>query len=173
MERSRVHRCEQGTASLEAVLILGVFLVVYVGLLHMHKLQGNVLLARAKARTCAWHYSNAGCRGAMPAGCSEARATAVERIADDDNDRSIMDSITDLGVIGPLLGQVLGSSADVRVQRSVKHSAMFGDEDVTVGAGIYLMCNEHNRTAEEIAKDTACALVDSGSFIGSALGCGG
>jgi hypothetical protein len=153
--------------------VLAVFLVVYVGLFHMHKLQGNVLIARSQARSCAWRYSNAGCRDGAPAECGEANTSDMQLADDNDSDRGIMDSITDLGVIGPVLGVVLGTSVDLRVARTVKHTAMFGDNDVTVGARIYLMCNERNRTTEEIAKDTACALIPRDSFIGSKLGCGG
>lgn len=173
VRRAVLRNCERGTASLEAVLVLAVFLIVYVGLFHMHKLQGNVLVARAQARSCAWRYSNAGCRDGAPDGCGEASTSDMQLADENDSDRGILDSITDLGVIGPVLGQVLGTAVDLRVGRTVEHTAMFGDEDITVGARIYLLCNERNRTMEEIAQDTACALIARDSFLGSTLGCGG
>lgn len=173
MPTASLKKCQRGSASLEAVTVLGVFLIIYVGLFHMHKLQGSVLLARAEARSCAWRYSNAGCRDGAPTGCGEASTSEMQLADEDDDGRGIVDMLTGIPVLGPVFGAVLGTAVDLRVSREVKHTAMFGTEDITVGARIYLLCNERNRTTREIAQDTACSLMSGGSFMASVLGCGG
>lgn len=169
-ERRKVQR---GTASLEALLLLPVFLILWLGVFHMYKVQGSVLIARAQARRCAWRYSNAGCRGAAPPGCGDMSASDTALVAAGENDGNIDGVLAALGPLGSLFEGVLGSAANVRVSRDVKKTSPIVAEDGAVGASIYLLCNEKNRSTAEIAQDTACALTESGSFLASTLGCNG
>lgn len=62
-------RCARGTASVEAVIALPVFVVLFIGLFFVRELTGAKLEADRHARSCAWAYAMNNCEH-IPAGCA-------------------------------------------------------------------------------------------------------
>lgn len=173
MSRARSNHRQSGAAFAEALLVLPILALLYAGVLHLHRVQSSVLSARGQARACAWRYSNAGCRGGPPSGCEN--TTPIDDDLDDPNDgeQAMWESAMALESLRWAFEGLFGASATVRATRKVKVPPVFGAGELNVGAQIYLLCNERNRTAKEIAQDTACSLIPTDSYLHDVLGCQG
>lgn len=166
----RKHKQQRGTASLEALVVLPLFLLLWLGVHHMNQVYGGVLASRGQARACAWRHSNQGCHGELPRGCS---AKGDELTDPNAGEQSMLDIAMQSGVLRWAFEGLLGASTEVSASREVSQHAMLGDGPVNVGASLYLLCNERNRSMREIATDATCSMLPSDSFMRSAIGCGG
>lgn len=63
------HHRSRGVASVEAVVALPVFVILFVGMLFVRDLTGAKQLADQEARRCAWQYSWDNCGDTPPKGC--------------------------------------------------------------------------------------------------------
>jgi hypothetical protein len=61
---------ERGTASVEGVIVLPVFVVLFVGVFFVRDLLSAKLATDEEARRCAWQYSANACE-AVPTGCED------------------------------------------------------------------------------------------------------
>lgn len=161
---------QHGTASLEALLVLPLFLLLWIGIHHMNRVHAGVLSTRGQARGCAWRYSNGGCRGDLPAACS---ATGAELSDASEAEQSMLDTAMQNGVLRWAFEGLLGASITVHTSREVTQHAMLGEGPVNVGSSLYLLCNERNRTMIEIGHDTTCSMLSEGSLMHTMMACGG
>jgi hypothetical protein len=160
---------ERGTASLEALMVLPLFLVLWIGIHHMNRVHAGVLATRGQARSCAWRYSNGGCRGELPAECSAAGSESEANEAE----QSMLDAAMQNSVLRWAFEGIVGASVNVQTSREVTQHAMFGEGPVNVGSSLYLLCNERNRTMTEIGHDTTCSMLSEGSLMHTMMACGG
>jgi len=75
--QSTKRRQSRGAASIEAVIVLPVFVILFVGIFFVRDLHASKLRADEQARRCAWLYSAAGCEGPAPDGCNMSPASPV------------------------------------------------------------------------------------------------
>ncbi len=153
--------------------MLPILTLLYVGVLHLYRVQGSVLAARGQARACAWRYSNAGCRGGAPPGCEGTTPTYDDIDDGNDGETTMWEAAMAFPPLRWAFEGVLGKSVTVHAARKVMSPPLLGDEELNVGAQLYLLCNERNRTAKEIAKDTACSVIPTDSLMHDVLGCQG
>jgi hypothetical protein len=74
MPKTRLHH-ETGAASIEAVVLLPCFLLLFFAIYGIHSRYEAKQRALANARHCAWVYSQRGCAGPLPPGCSTRPST--------------------------------------------------------------------------------------------------
>lgn len=173
MSQRRSRRRQHGAAIAEALFVLPILTLLYAGVLHLYRVQSAVLAARAQARACAWRYSNAGCRGGAPPGCENTTPTYDDIADPNDGEQTMWESAMAIEPLRWAFEGLLGTSVTVHAARKVSASPLFGDQEINVGSQLFLLCNEHNRTGEELATDTACSLIPTDSYLHDVLGCKG
>lgn len=60
--RDRGRRSRQGTASVEVIVMLPFFMIVFAGIFYMHSHYMGRQQAMLRARSCTWTYASGGCR---------------------------------------------------------------------------------------------------------------
>lgn len=173
MSHARLDRRQAGAAFAEALLVLPILALLYVATLHMHRVQASVLSARGEARACAWRYSNAGCHGGPPPGCENTSPISDDIDDPNDGERSMWRAAMAVVSLRWAFEGLFGRSVTMRATRTVKAPPVFGAKEIHLASQLYLLCNERNRTAKEIAKDTACSVISSDSYLHDVLGCKG
>lgn len=156
-------RSERGTATVEAVIALPVFILLFVGVTYFGRLAIAKVDADAAARRCAWLYSMNNCEQAPP-GCSEptrappnpsnALSQAVEHgkeaLAKGDLSALVAPIIT--SILGRALDEATGSSRIAHASRTVSRPKMFGGDVMTKVGDYRLACNLVPQAAPDIAE---------------------
>lgn len=149
----------RGAATIEALLALLVFIVIWVGVLYMGGLYVAQLESESQARKCAWLISVGGCQGEIE-GCSSTSEGRLpgspdvvlpgERGSDDDSD-PIWDAVTD-----PLqrqLERIFGGRARAASGKNVDKPSALGGGTTAVGATYSLPCNTMPQEPEGLGQD--------------------
>jgi hypothetical protein len=147
-------RTHQGSASVEVVVMLPVFVVLFTGIHHVHGVAMARLEARAAARGCAYQFAMAACRDLSPAVdlCASAeplRGAPLDGASGEDASNSVLESIEDWPLLGPMVTSVFGESASARAEREA-HAYLGDDPTVAVG-DLHLVCNTEPRAWNGIA----------------------
>jgi len=168
---NRRRKAKRGAASVEAVIALPVFVIIFLGLFYVRDQAIAKQQAEQQARTCAWLWSAQDCEGAIPAGCEgvlhEANAPDVappdlKRALDRQLDRvkhgdSVSAGDAVMSIIGPTLGNALeaafGNATEATTTRQVTRSRLFGPGQKTVTGQYRLACNLHPTTLPQVAED--------------------
>lgn len=156
--RSSRVRC-RGAASVEAVVVLPIFLVLFISLFYVRDQVLAKQAAQEQARTCAWLYSWNNCNAqGMPAECEgvvtdnpmlgEVPSEVTDALGGDSFFADIV-----AGMIEPVLEVAFGSSADAKVTRDVARPLLYGGETSTVVGKYHIACNLAPTTAPEVALD--------------------
>ena len=169
MKNSR--SAQRGAAAVEAVIVLPVFVIVFLGLFYVRDQAIVTQQAEQQARSCAWLYSAQDCEGAIPAGCegvltrADARDMAPpdltgkldEQVNRLKEGKSVNGGDVVMGIIGPTIGNALeaafGNATEAKTSRQVSRSALFGPGQKTINGQYRLACNLHPTTLEDVAKD--------------------
>lgn len=170
IKTNEIRRKRNGSASLEAVMLLPVFILIFAGIQYVERLWENQQQTLLQARKCAWLYANAG--------CDEETLTedCVDTLRDTDGlternelaksmNGGILDGLTEVPLIGPVIEGIFSSAFYSRSSRSIQQTPFLGDGTVTVVGRYYLMCNEKKRDMLDLIKDAFC------STVGDASGC--
>jgi hypothetical protein len=165
MQVPRTNAFRRGAASVEAVVALPVFALLFVGILYLDARFTARNDAEGQARSCAWLYSAANCAN-VPVECEgivttrttsglvpDAVANAVN--GGDGKLRSMGALVTNIvdGLLGRALGGVFGRSLDAAATRTVERPMVFGGRTIAVVGRYYLPCNLEAEEAESVAKD--------------------
>jgi hypothetical protein len=161
--RPRRYSC-RGAASVEAVVVLPVFVIIFVSVFYI---RGQVLsrqAAESKARTCAWAYSVKNCNE-IPPGCeSVLQVVSGAGQVDDKIEEKLAKAKA--GIVAPVIAKILepalkaafGRALDARTQQFYERPALYGGGTATSSGSYHLACNLTPETPLDVAKDAWNAL---------------
>lgn len=163
----------RGTASVEAVIVLPVFVILFVGIFFARDLQAAKLASEQQARRCAWEYSYTGCDpDHRPSGCTVPDADqplagdlseVIDRVNLDDQSLSTIQGDLGLGkVVRDLIrDQVVSRLAaalthDIEATTTVERERpnLFGAGKTVIDGKYRLACNLRPQTPAQLL-DTA------------------
>lgn len=147
-------RSEQGAVYVEALIMLPVLLVLWVGVLFMHNQYYQNQQARLLAKQCVWEYSQAGCKGPIPKACEQAPENLAEyednsgtmgfvhrkvendgKMNENEHEEPVNNALkTDNGLFG--------RPTQVTLSKQYERPSLFGGGQRKTQAHQYLMCNE-------------------------------
>ena len=164
---------ERGTASIEAIIVLPIFVLLFVGVLYFADLIQAKTDADTEARRCAWLYSMANC-GEVPEGCArpdDAPPTAsnpfqkaldtgigkaqngaqVAPVPRDNNEDvpDIFESIVK-PILGKAINEVTNGNRVAHASRTVRRPPLFGGNTANPGGQYRLACNLTAQTERNI-----------------------
>ncbi|QQR90968.1 MAG: pilus assembly protein [Myxococcales bacterium] len=164
---TKKRRSQLGAVYAEALIMLPVLLILWVGVLFMHSQYYQNQQARLVARQCAWEYSEKGCEGPKPSICPEDPETqnGYEDLPDplqymdnksdqlEKRDResqfeTYKNPISDALEVDKGL---FGSPVKVVASKHVERPSLFGGGKKATQAKQYLMCNEAEKNFLEKA----------------------
>jgi hypothetical protein len=153
----------RGAASVEAVVALPVFIILFIGVIFVRDLTGAKLEADAEARRCAWQYSSNGCT-AVPPGCDHyvhtgsmgldnpdvggALNSAKDRISNGNLQAAILTSLTKV-VLEPLT-DAFTKNLEVSMPIDRQRPRLFGGGTSRVIGKYHLACNLESKTQDDI-----------------------
>lgn len=155
---------EEGTASIEAAIMIPFFIIVWGLLLFAVDVYKHKIDAGRQARDCGWAFAQTGCE-TLPPQCEEEPGdpVAVEGGEGEGELESSMDELPlDIPVIGDVLNGVIDTLfGELRVARhseDVQRPQVLGATTVETRGAFAIMCNERPRTVGEMALDMVCAV---------------
>jgi hypothetical protein len=159
-----------GAASLEAVMVLPIFLLIFAGVLYVERLSETKQRALVEARRCAWQYADAGCDPKkIPEGCEDvlqyAAGLSDDNALTDNESGGVLDGLEDIPFIGPFIEGLFGNALTARANRNIRKPPILGQETVSINGYYYLMCNEKKLDILDVVTSAFCGTV------GSQLGC--
>lgn len=151
----------RGAASVEAVVVLPVFLILFISLFYV---RDQVLARQAtqeQARTCAWLYSANNCEfdaNSMPAYCDGVLSKAP---FGSDATKAVTDKLIGKGTVNDVINEMLdsavetvfGDAIDVKVAQEVARPELYGGKTQAVAGEYHLACNLKPKEKIDIAKD--------------------
>lgn len=160
----RLFEGEEGTASIEAVIMIPFFIIVWGLLLFAVDVYKHKIDAGLRARDCGWAFAQTGCQ-TLPPQCAEEPGdpVAVDGGAGTGELESSLDELPiDIPIIGDVLNGVIDTLfGDLRVARhsaSVQRPNVLGATTVQTRGAFAVMCNERPRTVGEMALDMVCSV---------------
>lgn len=155
---------EEGTASIEAAIMIPFFIIVWGLLLFAVDVYKHKIDAGMRARDCGWAFAQTGCE-TLPPQCAEEPGdpVAVDGGEGAGELESSMDELPlDIPVIGDVLNGVIDTLfGELRVARntqSVQRPQVLGATTVQTRGAFAIMCNERPRTVGEMALDMVCSV---------------
>jgi hypothetical protein len=158
----------RGTASIEAVIVIPVFIALFIGVAYVSRVAELGQSAEMTARSCAWLYSAQNCKG-VPPGCEGyLRARTAVSTGGNKVDDALHGGKNSLphgssaqnfvsGVVGSLLESAIqdafGRTLDASVPAATDQPELFGGKTVTVTGNYNLACNLAPTTLGDVAKD--------------------
>jgi hypothetical protein len=146
---------KRGATTIEAILVLTLFLLLWVGVSYMGRLYDGKLKTRADARSCAWRISLSACER-IPSECeakteeapdnegSDKLRSSKEDATSGDDSAKEFDEALDTEIDGLFKKRISASSS-----REVRGAAHIDQENVTVSSEYSLPCNSKPRTVDE------------------------
>ena len=150
----------RGAASVEAVVVLPVFVILFVSLIFVQRQALARRSAELKARTCAWQYSMNNC-SQVPPGCDDIldAQQGEARIPDE-----ITEALGDgpVGAVGrtittflqPMLDAAFGRAVTATTEQSFPRPRLYGGETGVEHGRYHLACNLERKELLDVAKDT-------------------
>jgi hypothetical protein len=146
-------RRRQGTASVEIVIMLPIFLALLFAVTYLHGLGSAFQSAAMAARACAWSYALQGCQGKVDSTCSQIPLGRPEGLrislpgseielkasGEVDFDGSWFDAIAEMPLLGPAVKSVFGVGKRIKATRSYPKYMAKGNDTTT--ASTYVLCN--------------------------------
>jgi hypothetical protein len=152
--------CEQrGTASVEVVVMLPMFIVLLAAVYHCHARAAAKQDALTAARGCAYQFAMAGCRAAEPDIdlCAAAKAQTLARVEGEFT--GVFSRIEAIPLLGEPVKALFGEGA--RAQAVTRSKGFMGSEPLEHEEQVVLVCNTTSRTLFGAVKDSFCELIES------------
>ncbi len=157
---SRLLRETEGTATVEAVIMIPFFVLVWGFLIYAVQVYADGIRAGVRARDCAWTYAQTGC-DSVPAQCqSEPADGEVIDAGAESGVSELLTNMREIPVVGGLLETIFGRLVVGVHNEEVTRPNILGGGGVQVQRSFAVMCNERPRTIGEIAQDIACGFID-------------
>jgi hypothetical protein len=158
----------RGVASVEAVLVLPLFVIFFVSLFYVRDLVVARQSAEAKTRTCVWLYSNENC-DRVPPGCEQTllalRAAAEKvdgRIESALSGASIWPiSIIVSNILEPVLRAAFGKAVAANTPLTYQRPPLYGGDTGVATGSYYLACNITPKTERDIVKEAWDDILDA------------
>lgn len=155
---------QRGAASIEALLIIPFFIIVWGCAFFVQRTFSQKLVVNERARSCAWERMTSGCRGPASPRCQLADGPGLsdDQLEGSRGSMLEIERITRDGFtidfrarFGPAFRPLFAAGSGSRVRRP---SSMGGGE-IGVGSIMSAMCNEVGGpdTVQRIANDSFCA----------------
>jgi hypothetical protein len=172
----KLRKRRRGTASVEVVMMLPFFILVFAGLYYMHGLYAGRQLAMTKARACGWAYAKAGCQGTRPSECPgpeggdpggasvQAGQVAGNGNAGTGSAGQLVETIGAIPVIGNILvapfEMLFGKPLTTNARHTINQpQPSYGPESFTVGGRYFTLCNTVRQTWTDVAQNIFCDFV--------------
>lgn len=185
MRRPHRRARTRGTASVEIVVMLPLFIIAFAGVYHLHATGSAALVAAERARGCAWQYAVNGCESAAKAElCKHARAAKGSDVkaesdgrsggdeagAEIERSKSVFDRIEEIPVLNGLVRMLFGEGA-VAAARTAAPRFMEKESD-ELEKTYYIVCNTVSKSWGDLIRDQVCAVVTGKLGLeGRVLGC--
>jgi len=155
-------RCQRGTASVEIVVMLPLFILLFVGVIHVHRVGLVRQEALATARACAFHFAVNGCTDAAAehaicAGLNPQKGSPLtndEAGKDTREHHSLIEAIGSWKVVDHLVSGLFGARASARAERSVP--GFMSRHDRKVQGTFYVVCNTVPESWSDKASELMC-----------------
>lgn len=151
-------RWRRGAASLEAVLVAPVLIIVFAAVLFMLKLHSTKLEMMAEARRQAWTFSARACEGAPSRantpGPEQATVEATRRRLEPgqgEHGRKTTDAVHDI-IDDPLSG-LFGESVRTETSEVILEPWLLGGREIRVTASYHLACNLAPKDLGDVAAE--------------------
>lgn len=184
--RVRLRSDARGTASIEIVVMLPLFVLLLLAVYHLHTSGTAALLAAEQSRGCAFQYAVTGCAGVdgleLCKGAYASKGADVKRESDArnragdelnrelDRNESILDKVEDIPVLGGLVRMLFGEGALASSEREAPR--FMGRESLALRSTYYVVCNTVSKSWEDLMRDQVCAVVTGQLGLkGRVLGC--
>ncbi len=153
----------RGVASVEAVIALPVFVILFVGIVYLGKRATVRFDVEQQARNCAFRYSANNC-GTVPSDCIGIVSIGTTS-GSDAVERALAGGTSKLGTVGSTIGDVIdailtrglevleGRTLLATATTNVARPPLFGGKSVTIGREYALPCNLTPEDPESVAKD--------------------
>ncbi len=123
--RAKCKRKTRGAASVEAVVALPVFIILFIGMFYLRELTGARLAADQEARRCSWEYALTNNCAAVPVGCENVVGRAHYGGLMPDMDKFVQGIGDGMGSVGASCsvkaGCSVGSKAVTKVKRVLQN----------------------------------------------------
>ncbi len=148
------YRRRRGTASIEGLIVIIFFILVWTGVRYVGQLSNRSLSTRAAARNCAFQIALTGCES-VPVGCdfSEENSSSAEQqeatssvtrtaqdAEEDDFNKDILDILTEAVELD------LFKRARVEAPAEITQPELIGGDTVDLSQGMTLPCNPTRET---------------------------
>lgn len=151
----------RGLATVEAAVVLPVFIFIFAGLVYMHRLYSAKLETMVMARECAWAYSNGGCE-ALPPGCEvvDHGGDLLGMLTDEPEHHEKVSAMRGIEVGGDLLGGMMGldSGFSTTASREYRAPSVYGGGTKSTSSNYSLLCNEKEKGFGDVMGDFYCYL---------------
>lgn len=175
----------RGTASVEIVVMLPLFIVLLAGVYHLHAAGSAALSAHERARGCALQFAVRGCddvneselcQGVLAAKASDVDRESATRAQGDAaaaelaRARSILEQVEQIPLLGQLVTTLFGEGALARGERASPRFMEPGTR--THERTYYVVCNTVAKGWGDLLNDQVCALAKGQlGLSGAVLGC--
>ena len=173
-EMTRLRTNVRGTASVEIVVMLPVFITLFLATFYLHDLGMAAQRAGVASRSCIWAHAVAGCPDRRPAACDDLVLSDAQVGDPEDSEgaqdgsedvepnpsKSAFDRLADLPVVGAAIQALFGKGVRITATRSAR--AFMRSEYVSLSRSNYVVCNTVPATWSEKLDDLKNAVVGWG-----------
>lgn len=154
--------CERGTASVEIVVMLPVFVLLFFGAAHVHEVGLARQQALSEARGCAFYYAVNGCtkEAAEHAVCEGRNPRQGSPLTNDEagqdtkEHHGIIETIGSWKIVDTLVTGLFGQGSSAKVERTVP--GFMSEEEGKVSGSFYVVCNTVSESWSGKAGDFMC-----------------
>jgi hypothetical protein len=151
--RLRRAQCLEGTASVEVVVMLPLFIALLFAVSYLHGLGSAFLEAKNAARACAWTHALRGCADRLPPVCKAiglgksdgmrlslaGSELEVRRDGTFELQRSYFDEVAAIPLVGAAVASVFGVGQRISATRTAPGYA--GAREQVIAESVYVLCN--------------------------------
>ena len=174
----------RGTASVEIVVMLPVFTLLFFGVYHLHQVGSAALTTVERARGCAFEFAALGCeqqakQAELCRGVVAAKADSVEQADQARHAQgepgvalerpSISDQIETIPVVGALWTAVFGEGSIASANVAAPLFMTQGEQ--TLQTQHYMVCNTVTKTWDQLRKEQLCGLAEQLGMSLRVFGC--
>jgi len=175
---SRTRRT-RGTATVEAVVMLPVLILLLLGVGYTSRAFSHALESNDLARLCAQRYALMGCKhkDQLPKECHDVFSMANDpplkasketaRLNKAENEESVQESKSRSNLLTKILDSLFGKGVIAKTKAKVKRPGLLGGGTSPIYSSSYALCNTDPVPADNLAKELFHSFYDKESKKGS------
>lgn len=153
-------RDTRGLATVEAAVVLPVFIIIFAGLVYMHRLYSAKLEGMVDARECAWAYANGGCESVPPRCKIVDHGGGLLALLTDEpqHHERVNDAMKGVSIAGDYLTGFMGLDSGFSAvgSRDYRVPSLYGGGKKSIASNYALLCNEKERSFSDVMGDFYC-----------------